>query len=307
MNWKDLGLIWGPSGETETSSSHAMGPTPLLISEDVIRVYLTTLDSHGVGRPIYIDVSSSDPTKVLKINLVPLLDVGKPGTFDDNGMMVTSVVKVDDEKFYMYYAGFELSDKIRYRILTGMAVSTDGGHTFSRFSDVPILERSNTELYFRGGPFVKKQGNLFRMWYVAGSTWTKISTKQMPVYVLKYVESQNGLTWPGEGTTVMELAENDEHGFGRPWIIDSSNGEFEMYYSIRKVALEAYRLGFATSKDGLNWVRDDASMNLDVRDGTHASTAIMYSAILDTGKKIFCFYNGDNFGKMGFAVAELVT
>jgi hypothetical protein len=284
-----------------------MGPTPLLISEDVIRVYLTTLDSRGVGRPIYIDVSSSDPTKILKKNLVPLLDVGKPGTFDDNGIMVTSVVKVDEKKFYMYYAGFELSDKIRYRILTGMAVSTDGGETFSRFSDVPILERSSTELYFRGGPFVKKEGNLFRMWYVAGSTWTKISTKQMPVYVLKYAESQNGITWPTEGTTVMELAGDDEHGFGRPWIIDSSNGEFEMYYSVRRVAVEAYRLGFATSKDGLKWVRDDASMNLDVRDGSHASTAIMYSAILDTGKKIFCFYNGDDFGKFGFAVAELVT
>ena len=306
MNWKDLGLVWNSSGNPETASSHAMGPTPILINKDVIRIYLTSLDSHGIGRPIFIEVSSSDPTVVLNECLTPILEIGKPGTFDDNGIMVTSVVKVDDRTFYMYYAGFELSDKVRYRILTGMAISTDGGLTFARFSDVPILERSKKELYFRGGPFVLKRGNLFRMWYVAGSSWTLISGKQMPVYVLKYIESKDGFTWPSEGTTVMELDGIDEHGFGRPWVVDSSSGGLEMHYSIRRMSLGAYRLGFATSSDGLNWSRNDEGLNLDVQAGSHASTAIMYSAVINTGKNTYCFYNGDNFGKDGFAVAELV-
>jgi hypothetical protein len=306
MNWKDLGLVWNTRGHPETASSHAMGPTPILINKDIIRVYLTSLDSKGIGRPIYIEVSSSDPTVVLNQCLTPILEVGEPGTFDDNGIMVTSVVKVDDHIFYMYYAGFELSSKIRYRILTGMAISTDGGITFTRFSDVPILERSNKELYFRGGPFVLKSGGIFRMWYVAGSSWTMISGKQMPVYVLKYLESKDGFTWPSEGTTVMEHDGIDEHGFGRPWVLDSASGDLEMHYSIRRVSLEAYRLGFATSSDGLNWVRHDESINLDVKARSHASTAIMYSAVINTGEKTYCFYNGDNFGQFGFAAAELV-
>jgi hypothetical protein len=283
-----------------------MGPTPILINKDIIRIYLTSLDSHGIGRPIFIEVSSSDPTVVLNECLTPILEVGRPGTFDDNGIMVTSVVKVDESTFYMYYAGFELSDKVRYRILTGMAISTDGGLTFARFSDVPILERSNKELYFRGGPFVLKRGDHFRMWYVAGSSWTIISGKQMPIYVLKYIESKDGFTWPSQGTTVMEIGGNDEHGFGRPWVVDSSNGDLEMYYSIRRMSLGAYRLGFATSIDGLIWSRNDKYMNLDVQAGSHASTAIMYSAVINTGEKTYCFYNGDNFGEYGFAAAELV-
>lgn len=306
MNWKDLGLIWSPSGQPETAASHAMCPTPILINRDIIRIYLTSLDSKGIGRPIFIEVSSTDPTVVLNECLTPILEVGKPGTFDDNGIMVTSVVKVNDSEFYMYYAGFELSSKVRYRILTGMAISTDGGLTFARFSDVPILERSNRELYFRGGPFVLKSGDHFRMWYVAGSSWTLISGKQMPVYVLKYIESDDGFTWPSEGTTVMELSGIDEHGFGRPWVMDSPHGGLEMHYSIRRMSLAAYRLGFATSSDGLNWVRDDESINLDVKAGSHASTAIMYSALVKTKEKTYCFYNGDNFGKFGFAAAELV-
>jgi hypothetical protein len=72
------------------------------------------------------------------------------------------------------------------------------------------------------------------------------------------------------------------------------------------VSLEAYRLGFATSSDGLNWVRHDESINLDVKARSHASTAIMYSAVINTGEKTYCFYNGDNFGQFGFAAAELV-
>jgi hypothetical protein len=33
----------------------------------------------------------------------------------------------------------------------------------------------------------------------------------------------------------------------------------------------------------------------------------MYSAVISVGDKTYCFYNGNNFGEQGFAVAELIA
>jgi len=47
-------------------------------------------------------------------------------------------------------------------------------------------------------------------------------------------------------------------------------------------------------------------MGLDVTPGDFDSDAIMYSAVVSVADKTYCFYNGNEFGKEGFALAELV-
>jgi hypothetical protein len=69
----------------------------------------------------------------------------------------------------------------------------------------------------------------------------------------------------------------------------------------------AYRLGYAESNNGINWIRKDEEMGLDVTPGEFDSDAIMYSAVISVGDKTYCFYNGNNFGEQGFGVAELIT
>jgi hypothetical protein len=307
MNWKKLGVVWAPTGKSPWAKTHAMGPTPFLLSPEVIRVFCTTLDAEGRGRPIYVDVDSNNPTNVISISESPLLDIGQPGAFDDNGLMVLSMVQMPANHLYMYYAGFEICTQIRYRIFTGLAESKDGGNTFQRLSQVPILDRSNSELYFRCGSFVLFDEGKFKLWYVGGDSWTEINGKKMPVYDLRYLESNDGITWSKSGQIVMPIVDNDEHGFGRPWLIKRSPNHYQLFYSIRRRSLSAYRLGYAESTDGINWLRKDSEMGLDVAQGEFDSDAIMYSAVITVGDKTYCFYNGNNFGEKGFAVAELVA
>lgn len=306
MKWQELGVVWSPDGSHDFAQSHAMGPTPILVNDDVIRIYITCLDENKIGRPTFIEVSSHDPTKVLNVNQKPLLEVGAPGTFDDSGLMVTSVVKVSESKYYLYYAGFELSTKIRYRILTGVAISDDGGLTFSKYSSTPILERSDEERFIRGGPFVSLEADVFKMWYVGGNQWIDLSGKQMPVYDIKFLESEDGFHWGANGLTVLPISQNDEHGFGRPWVLKNELGTYDLFYSIRRISLMSYRLGYATSSNGIVWERNDREMNLNIAENSINSDAIMYAAVLNVGKRTFCFYNGNNFGEMGFSVAEKI-
>ena len=305
MQWRKLGIVYSPDRSQPWAHSHAMIPTPLLLENGVLRIYCTMCDEQMVGRPGYVDVNPQNPFEILAVSKEPLLDVGLPGTFDENGVLVCSVVAMRSSIF-MYYVGFELGTKIRYRMLTGVAVSNDGGQTFKRLKNTPVLDHSDQELYFRGGPFALWQQDRMRLWYVSGSEWTNLKGKTMPMYDLKYQESSDGITWQDEGVLSLAATNTDEYGFGRPWVVCRDADNYQLFYSIRKRSTVAYRLGYAESKDGLQWIRKDDEIGLDVSPGSFDSDAIMYAAVITIGEKTYCFYNGNDFGRDGFAVAELV-
>jgi hypothetical protein len=305
MRWKKLGLVCGLNEGLSWAKYHAMVPTPVRMNDRVVRVFVTFCDAKGIGRPGYVDVSASNPMEVLRISQKPLFDIGKPGTFDENGVITCSVINLGDGKVFMYYSGFELGTQIRYRILTGLAISEDGGNTFCRYSPAPVLERSATEIYFRGGPYCLYVPPLFHLWYVAGSEWIDLDGKSMPVYDIRHIESKDGIHWPEEGEVQIAITEPDEYGFGRPFVIAKPGGGYRMFYSVRRRSFGAYRLGYAESGDGHVWNRMDDELNLDVTPGSFDSDAIMYAAPIEIDGKLYVFYNGNEFGRAGFAVAVL--
>jgi hypothetical protein len=307
MRWEKHGIVWAPSGRSEWARSHAMGPTPVIIGDNVIRVFVSCLDELGRARPGYVDLLASDPTEVLDVSEQPLLDIGEPGAFDDNGLMATCVCRTASGQLFMYYAGFELCTHIRYRIFTGVAISADDGLSFHRYSKAPVLDRSDEELYFRCGPFVMFDGGVFKLWYIAGSEWVTIGGKAMPKYELRYQESVDGIHWLPTGVVSMAITGEDEHGFGRPWVIKRGPEDYQLFYSIRRRSCAAYRLGYAESTDGVHWIRKDAEMGLDVEPGGFDAAAMMYSSVISVKGRTYCFYNGNNFGQDGFGVAELIS
>ncbi len=305
MKWQKRGVIWKPDGQLWWAQQYATCPTPLVLNDETLRIYLQSRDAKGIGRVGYIDVDPNNPLDVLNIVHEPVLDIGEPGCFDDNGVFQTSIIKVG-EKIRMYYVGFEICHHVRYRLLTGIAESYDGGITFQRIKKNPILERSSNELYFRCGPCVLpgEKGN-FQMWYIAGSEWKEIDGKIMPVYHLRYMESPDGIQWPEEGKVILEIDRNKEHGFGRPYIVKKKD-YYQMFYSIRKNNPRAYRLGYAESDDGIHWERKDHKMGLDVSQEGWDSESVEYSAVININKRTYCFYNGNDFGVTGVGVAELI-
>jgi hypothetical protein len=145
---------------------------------------------------------------------------------------------------------------------------------------------------------------IFKMWYVGGSEWTEISGKSMPVYEIKYLESNDGINWGGEGRDCIKIQSNEEHGFGRPYVL-KHKGIYKMFYSIRVKGL-GYRLGYAESNNGHDWIRKDTELNLDVSEMDFDNEMICYSAVLELNGKLVMFYNGNGFGKTGFGYAELI-
>lgn len=297
MNWQKKGVIWNPDKTNLWAQSHATCPTPVEINNDTTRIYLQSRDKHNVGRVGYIDVLTENPARVISVPKAPVLDVGSPGTFDDSGVFQCSIVQPEPGTIFMYYAGFELLHKVRYRILTGLAISKDGGQSFRRYQSTPILERSNNEAHVRGGPSVIYHDDIFKMWYVAGSKWEVVDSKKVPVYSIKYLESKDGINWNDNGVIVFN-PQSDEHGFGRPVVYPDSSGGFDMLYSVRK-RVGGYRMGFANSHDGINWLRNDQFLNIDVSNEGPDNETIEFGAYMPRSNKNILLYNGNDFGRTG--------
>ena len=304
LKWKKMGIIFDGRGIHPLANSHTMVPCPTLM-DDRIRLYYTSCCEHGLGRPFFVDLDLHNLKTILGTSSGPVLNIGLPGTFDENGVICCSLVNINYSEIYMYYAGFELGTKVRYRLLTGLAKSEDGGQNFIRVKKTPILERSENELYFRGGPFTIKSNDNFEMWYVAGSSWMHIGNKEMPQYDIRHITSTNGVDWPEQGKIKIPLTSDDEFAFGRPAVIKLRDNKYWMFYSIRKKCFNEYRLGFAYSSDKINWKRDDEFLNLNVSADDFETDAIMYATPLIVGKDLYLFYNGNNFGQSGIALAKL--
>ncbi len=301
MSWQKLGLVYAANGAHDWAVSHAYVPTPIVLDEDRIRIYASFRDSNQIGRVGFVDVDSADPRRTLRISDRPALDIGEPGTFDDNGVTPCSIVEVSG-KIYLYYFGWQLGVKVRYYLFSGLAVSEDRGETFRRRWQTPVLDRSDSELFVRSAPCVIRDEQIWRMWYIAGSSWINVSGKDVPTYQIYYLESADGLHWGSAGQLAVPLTgDGDEFGFGRPYVIKDAD-LYKMYYSVRTRS-KGYRLGYAESSDGLHWTRNDDQVGIDVSSSGWDSEMICCAAVQPTKHGTYMFYNGNNYGETGFGVA----
>ena len=111
MKWQKKGLVYTPPKDNSWKHNSALTPTAFLLGENIIRVYASFRDTQGIGRIGYVDVDANNPSNIIKISNKPVLDIGKDGMFDDNGVILGDIIRVEN-KIYMYYVGFQLVKKI---------------------------------------------------------------------------------------------------------------------------------------------------------------------------------------------------
>jgi predicted GH43/DUF377 family glycosyl hydrolase len=272
----------------------------MMLNQECIRVYAAFLDQSKVGRIGYVDVDAREPLRVLKVSHKPVLDVGEPGTFDDNGVTPVTILQYQD-KLWLYYLGWQLGVKMPYFLFTGLAVSKDGGESFERYSRTPVLERSDEEPFVRSAAHVHWHNGRWRMWYVAAHGWIRVQGKQLPRYNIRHLESHDGISWEKKGAVCLDTAGDDEFGLGRPFVIEE-DGLYRMWYSTRTIS-KGYRLGYAESHDGSSWLRKDREVGIDVSERGWDSQMICFACVQKTRHGTYMFYNGNQYGESGFGVA----
>jgi hypothetical protein len=230
-----------------------------------------------------------------------VLDIGEPGTFDDSGVNPSCVVSLDGRK-YMYYIGWQRCERVPYMLVAGLATSDDG-ENFRKLSTVPVLDRTTKEPFLRSATSVIVDNEMLKCWYVSGQRWTSVGNQLYPAYIIRYAESRDGIRWDSGDRACIDFQDENELGFGRPWVV-KEHGTYKMWYSIRPRTM-IYRMGYAESNDGLNWIRKDDEVGIRTSDSGWDSEMICYPCVVDIGGQRHMFYNGNHHGATGFGYAVL--
>ena len=310
MKWIKKGVIFAPDHNYDWMVSHASVPVVDAVRDGVLRVYFGTRDQNGRSQTSYIDVAPTSPENILYVHDKAILPLGKPGTFDDSGIMPSWVVSQGKKK-YLYYIGWNPQVAVTYRQAIGLAVSDDNGQNFQKTSEGPILDRSNDEPFFNTAPCVLHDNDVWRMWYVSCTGWEMFEERPEPRYHVKYAESSDGITW--RRTNRVCIAYDERTGaIGRPCVYRDGD-VYKMLYSYRGMhdyrteRSQSYRLGYAESRDGLTWSRRDDDVGIERSETGWDSEMMEYCYYYRYQNRSYLFYNGNGFGKTGIGYALLET
>jgi len=280
-------------------NSHAGLPFADHLHDDLFRIYFSTRDSNYRANIGYIEINILKPKKILKISKKPLFELGKPGSFDDNGVMGSCMIDFRKKKF-LYYIGWNKGITYPFRWAIGLAISNDGGKTFKKFSEGPILDRNYVDPFFVASPMVLKEGRNLRMWYLSGINSKIVKGKPHIPYHIKYAESTNGIDWNRSGRICISHKNSDSR-ISRVTILKEKN----LYTSWYGYANGNYKIGYATSKDGLIWARKDEQAGIEKAFSGWDSKMIEYPYVFKHKGNTFMIYNGNNYGESGFGLAIL--
>lgn len=300
MKWQKQGLIFSSAGGW--MQSHAQVPTPL-VCDGFIRVYFSMRPERRISLTTFVDLDAHDPSRILYVHLVPILELGKPGTFDEHGVMPSCAI-FNGGAVFLYYSGWSRSTSVPYVNSTGLAVSEDGGKTFERASEGPILGKGLHDPYSATSPVVLKEGEAWHMWYCSGLDWIKVDGKYEHTYGIRYARSDDGITWSPAARLAI-TPRSDREAITRPYVIKAAD-KYQMWFCYRdsydfRGGAGSYRLGYAESMDLENWER--ANSDLSSSAAGWDSEMVAYPAVVRVGEKLLLFYNGNDFGTGGFGLA----
>ncbi len=308
MNWIKKGVIFAPDHNYDWMVSHASIPVVDEVRDEVLRIYFGTRDGSRRSHTSYIEVEAAHPDNILYIHDKPVLSLGRPGTFDDSGIMPSWIVTQGNKK-YLYYIGWNPQVTVSYRLAIGLAISEDEGQSFHKISEGPVCDRSIDEPFFNTAPCVLFEGGNWKMWYISCTGWETINDLSEPRYHIKYADSVNGINWRKTGLVCIDYDEVTD-AIGRPCVF-KEDGRYKMFYSYRRILNyrtdreQSYRLGYAESVDGLTWRRRDEEVGIGKSGSGWDSEMIEYCYRYEYKDQKYLFYNGNGFGRSGLGYAVL--
>lgn len=315
MQWRKHGIIFDPQGYDLVDGCTDFAKSPqAIVHDDFVRVYFTsqkkTNDGKWLSCPQYVDFSRDFKT-ILSIAQKPIMEQGALGQFDEHGIFPIHVVQ-HDSRTLAYTSGWSRRTSVSVDMAIGLAESFDNGQTFERYgAGGPIMTATHNEPCMVCDGFVIHHDNIYNMFYIYGSEWKKYEHSNQPerIYKITRAISQDGVHWDRDGINFIPDKLRDECQ-ALPTVIKHKE-LFHMYFcyrgafDFRNNKDNAYRLGYAYSKDLINWTRDDDLGGIRRSKEGWDSQMMCYPNVFKCGNKIYMLYNGNEFGRHGFGLAEL--
>lgn len=315
FHWHKLGKVFDPQTVTDRPwlREFAQAPATLLL-DDVVRVYFScrpAADANGqyVSYSAFVDLDRADLFGVRRVAEAPILSLGGLGTFDEFGTYPVSVIR-DGDVVRAYYAGWTRCESVPFNVAIGGAISHDEGQSFEKLGSGPILSYSPDEPFVLSGPKIRRFGDRWYLFYIAGRKWKVVDGRPEPVYKIRLATSDDGLQWRKGHKDLIESRVEEDEAQASPDVC-FANGKYHMFFCYRyssqyRGKAQGYRIGYASSLDLETWVREDDKVGIDVSEEGWDAEMISYPHVFDVDGQTYMAYLGDQVGRFGFGLARLV-
>ena len=319
MIWKKRGLLFDLKGKDNQQPFQEFAQSPqTIVFDDFIRVYFSTrtrdVTNTYLSKIAYVDYDL-EFKNVLNVSSEEIISLGELGTYDQHGIFPIHPFK-DGDTIYAFLTGWNRRVSVPVETSIGIAKSMDNGLTFQRLGNGPVLSSSLNEPHLVGDGFVLKVNDVFYMFYIFGVQWHK-ATKNEPVarvYKIGLATSTDLVNWKkNDGKQIIASFLNENECQALPTVVEF-DGMYHMVFCYREATdfrtnpTRGYRLGYAYSNDLIHWERNDKKLGLplDLEGNDWDSKMMCYPHLVKVKNKVFLLYNGNEFGKFGFGLAELI-
>jgi hypothetical protein len=314
FRWQKLGKVFTPQeiGGRHWLKEFAQAPATL-ICDDFVRVYFSCrppADPNGqyVSYSAFVDLDRCNLFNVRRVSEQPVLSLGGLGEFDEFGTYPVSVIRAGNE-VRAYYGGWTRCESVPFNVAIGMAVSRDGGENFTKLGNGPVLSYSPDEPFVLSGPKIRRFNDVWYLWYIAGRKWKIVEGRAEPVYKIRMASSSDGIEWNKVNKDLIESRVEDDEAQASPDVF-YANGRWHMFFCYRysshyRGKEKGYRIGYASSANLTDWVRDDAKAGIDVSEMGWDAEMISYPHVFELDGRTYLAYLGNQVGRHGFGLAVL--
>lgn len=145
------------------SLSHFSLPTPIKISNNSIRVFYGKRNIENKTSIFSFDFNY-ELFSIKKIKKKPLIKFGPIGSFYQDGIYPSSIVKIKNN-YCLYFIGYERHYKNIFRTSIGLAKSSNLVNF--QIYNFPLIDRNKYDNFFVTSPFVSDE-NLNKIFYTSG-------------------------------------------------------------------------------------------------------------------------------------------
>jgi hypothetical protein len=314
FTWRKLGKLFTPQAVAGRPwlREFAQAPATLLF-DDYVRIYFSCRpgpDAAGqyVSYSAFVDVDRGDLFRIRAVAERPILELGGLGTFDQFGTYPVSVIR-DGQRILAYYGGWTRCESVPFDVAIGRAESLDGGATFTREGPGPLLSASPREPFVLSGPKIRRFGDTWYLFYIAGRTWKVVDGRPEPVYRIRLATSRDGRAWTRLDRDLIPARIEADEAQASPDVF-FRGGRYHMFFCYRRSERfrnrdNGYRIGYASSANLVDWVRDDAQAGLDVSETGWDSEMVAYPHVFEVDGTLYLAYLGNQVGREGFGLAVL--
>lgn len=314
FRWHKIGRVFDPRSAVNRSWLKEFAQAPsTVIHDSFIRVYFSCrpqADTNGqyVSYSAYVDLDRSDLTRVLSVAENPILPLGELGCFDEFGVYPVSVIQ-SGPNFRAYYGGWTRCESVPFNVGIGCAESEDGGKTFHRLGPGPIIGYSPDEPFVLSGPKIRRFGDIWYLFYIAGRLWKVVDDRPEPVYRIRMATSTDGLSWKKLGADLIPPRIEADEAQASPDVF-FRDGRYHMFFCYRysegyRSHERGYRIGYAVSDDLIHWNRRDELAGLSPSSEGWDSEMVSYPHVFEVDGVVYMAYLGNGVGKEGFGLAKL--